>query len=211
MIYLILLITIIITLCSIYLNTSKKKKSKNFYIFFLISIPTILIYMTKGNIQSFTYEQQLNRYIESLTSNPDGIEEIDPQLMISFLEKKLKKEPRDINGWLILTRTCVISGYYQKADMHYKSALKNFPENENLLLEYSILKKNTKQTKSALNYLIKLKNFYPNNLKARELIIDILFENSREKIALKEIKELFNIRKNDSEYIKKIKERYNLK
>lgn len=211
MIYLILLITIIITLCSIYLNTSKKKKSKNFYIFFLISIPTILIYMTKGNIQTFTYEQELNRYIESLTSNPDGIEEIDPQLMISFLEKKLKKEPRDINGWLILTRTCVISGYYQKADMHYKSALKNFPENENLLLEYSILKKNTKQTKSALNYLIKLKNFYPNNLKARELIIDILFENSREKIALKEIKELFNIRKNDSEYIKKIKERYNLK
>jgi cytochrome c-type biogenesis protein CcmH/NrfG len=167
--------------------------------------------MTKGNIQTFTYEQELNRYIESLTSNPDGIEEIDPQLMISFLEKKLKKEPRDINGWLILTRTCVISGYYQKADMHYKSALKNFPENENLLLEYSILKKNTKQTKSALNYLIKLKNFYPNNLKARELIIDILFENSREKIALKEIKELFNIRKNDSEYIKKIKERYNLK
>ena len=171
----------------------------------------MLIYVTKGNIQTFTYDQKLNSYIESLLNNPDGIEEIDPQLMISFLEKKLRKKPKDIDGWLILARTCVISGHYQKADMHYKSALKIFPQNENLLLEYSILKKNTKQTKSALNYLMKLKNFYPNNLKGRELIIEILFENSNEIIALKEIKELLNLRKNDSEYIKKIKEKYNLK
>ena len=211
MIYLILLITTIITLCSVYLNKSKKKKSKTFYIFIFISIPTMLIYVTKGNIQTFTYDQKLNSYIESLLNNPDGIEEIDPQLMISFLEKKLRKKPKDIDGWLILARTCVISGHYQKADMHYKSALKIFPQNENLLLEYSILKKNTKQTKSALNYLMKLKNFYPNNLKGRELIIEILLENSYEVKAFKEIKELLNLKKNDSEYIKKIKEKYNLK
>ena len=69
--------------------------------------------------------------------------------MITFLENKLNEDPNDIEGWLILARTSVISGYFQK-ETHYKSALKYFPDNENALLEYSILKKNTNQTESAM-------------------------------------------------------------
>ena len=101
-----------------------------------------------------------------------------------------------------MARTCVIGGFYQKADLHYKTALKNFPNNKNLLLEYSILKKNTNQTKSAMYYLLKVKSLYPKDEKARELIIDILLKNNKEKAAEKEINELFILKNEDENYLK---------
>ena len=104
----------------------------------------------------------------------------------------------------------MISGHYQKADMHYKNALKFFPKNENILLEYSILKKNTNQTESAIKHLIKLKSLYPNNTKAREIIIEI-YQNLSNKIeAEREIKELLQLKEQDGEYIKIIKKKFNL-
>ena len=54
-----------------------------------------------------------------------------PTTLITFLEKKLEKEPNDLQGWLILSRTCVLSGHYQKADKYYQIALELFPNNEN--------------------------------------------------------------------------------
>ena len=77
-------------------------------------------------------------------------------------EKKLKKEPNDLQGWLILSRTCVLSGHYQKADKYYKNALELFPKNENILLEIALLKKKTNQTESAEKYLNKLEAMLPN-------------------------------------------------
>ena len=173
-IFLILTLLIIIAI-SYYLMPSIKNK---LILFTSLIIVTPIGYILKGSFESFTFNEENNKIIEDIIISKENIDELDPNRLILYLESKLNKNPKDLQGWLILARTCVISGHYQKADMHYKSALKNFPENENLLLEYSILKKNTKQTKSALNYLMKLKNFYPNNLKGRELIIEILFENS---------------------------------
>ncbi len=209
MIFLTILAFLIITFCSIYIRKSDKRFTGSFLIFIFISVSTLIIYMNKGNMQTFTFDNSLNTKIESILNNPNSLEEMDPKLMITFLEKKLKKQPRDIDGWLILARTCVISGHYQKADLHYKSALKIFPENENLLLEYAILKKNTNQTKSSLKYLTRLKGIYPENLKAREIIIEIFFNNLKEQEALNEMKELFKMKKEDPEYISSIKKNIN--
>ena len=94
--------------------------------------------------------------------------------------------------------------------MHYKNILEIFPKNENALLEYSILKKNTNQTQSALKILFQLKKFFPKNTQGRHLIIEIFNENGDNEIANKEIQELLELQKGDKESLKKIKEKYNL-
>ena len=94
------------------------------------------------------------------------------------------------------------SGYYQKADLHYKTALKVFPYNENLLLEYSILQKNANQTNSAIQQLLTLKERFPYNIKARELLIDIFIKKTDLFNAETEINELLKLKENDLQYIK---------
>ena len=211
MILFFIFIFLIIAFCSIYLNKSKTNFKFTFLIFFFLSVPTVFIYLKKGGIETFTFEEKLNDIIEDVINKTKNINEVDPKLMITFLEKKLIEDPNDIEGWLILARTSVISGYFQKGDMHYKSALKYFPDNENALLEYSILKKNTNQTESAMKLLLRLKEINPKNIKAREMIIEILFKNSKKKQALKEIKKLLEIKKEDSVFINNLKKKYNLK
>jgi len=206
----ILIIFLLILLCTFYLIKNKQDKKKFSFIFLFLTIPTFSTYLFKGSVESFFFEDNLNKKIKNLFEEPEKLNEIQPELVIIYLEKKLKKKPEDIEGWMILTRTCVLSGYYQKADLHYKEGLKNFPYNENLLLEYSILQKNTNQTKSAIKNLIVLKKKFPANVKARELIVDLFIRNSEPLNAKREINELIELKKNDSQYIQKIKKKYSL-
>ena len=104
-----------------------------------------------------------------------------------------------------------MTGYYQKADAYYKKALTYFPDNENVLIEYSILKKNTNQTKSAKELLIMLKELFPENVKGREILIEILISNLNYNLAKKEIEELKELKKDDIKYIEEIKEKFNFK
>ena len=151
------IIFIVILFATLYLIKNKQDKRKFSFLFLFFTFSTFSIYFFKGNIESFFYEDNLRKKIENLFSENEKLVDIKPELVILYLEKKLKKNPEDIQGWLILTRTCVLSGYHQKASQHYKSALKSFPQDENLLLEYSILLKNTNQTKAAMKHLSILK------------------------------------------------------
>ena len=196
--------------CTIYLINNKKRKKRFVYLFLFLTIPTFVIYFFKGNIESFSFEDNLKKEIKNLFKDPEKLANIQPESIIIYLEKKLKKNPEDLQGWMILTRTCVLSGYYQKADLHYKTALEVFPYNENLLLEYSILQKNTNKTNSAIQQLLILKEKFPNNTKARELLIDILIKKTELFNAKTEINELLKLKEDDSLYIKKIREKYSL-
>lgn len=204
------LILVVIILCSLYLNKFNKRTIGFLLIMSLISFPTIIIYLAKGNMESYSFEDKLNQIIGEGINDPQKFKDIDPKLLIIFLEKKLKKNPQDLEGWLILSRTCVMSGHYQKADKYYHTALQLFPTNENILLEISLLKKNTNQTKSAKNYLYKLKNLYPQNIIAREMLIEIFMNNSLRNEATEEFNQLRIIKKKDEEYIKSIRRKYNL-
>ena len=136
-----ILFLIIIILSVLYLNKFKKKTLGFFLVFLLITIPTTIIYLSKGNIETFFFEEEINKIVQEAINDPENFKNINPQVLIIFLEKKLKKEPNDLQGWLILSRTCVLSGHYQKADKYYKNALELFPKNENILLEIALLKK----------------------------------------------------------------------
>ena len=161
-----------------------------FLVFLLITIPTTIIYLSKGNLETFVFEEKINNIVQEGINDPEKFKSISPQILITFLEKKLKKEPNDLQGWLILSRTCVLSGHYQKADKYYKNALELFPKNENILLEIALLKKKTNQTESAEKYLKRLKNLYPSNIQARELLIEIFTNNYMQMKAINEYKEL---------------------
>ena len=47
--------------------------------------------------------------------------------VIVFLERKLDENPKDIDAWLVLARTCLITGHIQKSELYYFKALKYFP------------------------------------------------------------------------------------
>ena len=201
---------IIVTLSALYLNQYKKKTFGFFLIFLLTVIPTTIIYLFKGNLETFSFEEKINNIVQEGINNPEKFKNISPEVLITFLEKKLEKEPNDLQGWLILSRTCVLSGHYQKADKYYQIALELFPNNENILLEIALLKKNTNQTESAEKYLNKLKNVYPSNIKARELLIEIFTNNNMKIKAREEFNELNIINKGKREYLESIKKKYNL-
>ena len=85
--------------------------------------------------------------------------------------------------------------YNQKADLYYKKSLEYFPDDQQILYEYSILKKNTDQFDSALKLLFKIKKLDPLNLEARKLILEIFRDtNQLEKLN----KEIIQIEKNKS-------------
>ena len=77
-------------------------------------------------------------------------------------------------------------------------------------LKLLCLKKKTNQTESAEKYLNRLKNLYPSNIKARELLIEIFTNNYMQMKAMNEYKELAIIKKGEKEYLEIIKKKYNL-
>ena len=140
-----------------YLNKFQRKTFGFFLVFLLITIPTTIIYFSEGNLETFFFEEKINKIVQEGIKDPENFKNISPQVLIIFLEKKLKKEPDDLEGWLILSRTCVLSGNYQKADKYYKNALELFPENENILLEIALLKKKNQSNRERRKISLQIK------------------------------------------------------
>ena len=150
------LFCLIIMLFSIFLYNPKVSKKKFFLTFLSISFSASLIYFLKGNKEAFFFENLVNEEINKLTDDPKSLTEINPQKIIFFLESKLEENPLDLEGWKLLARTCFMTGYTQKAEVHYTKALKYFPSNESLIYEYAVLKKNTDKIQGALKLLKKV-------------------------------------------------------
>ena len=154
---------------SIFLYNPKVSK-KNFFLTFLsISFSALLIYFFKGNKEAFFFENLVNEEINKLTDDPKSLTEINPQKIIFFLESKLEENPLDLDGWKLLARTCFMTGYTQKAEVHYTKALKHFPSNESLIYEYAVLKKNTDKFQGALNLLKKVDDHTENTNSMKDI------------------------------------------
>ena len=95
-------------------------------LFTSLIIVTFIGYMLKGSFESFTFDEENNKIIENIIISKEKIDELDPNRLIIYLENKLNKNPKDLQGWLILARTCNLSGYLQKADLYFKKGLKNY-------------------------------------------------------------------------------------
>lgn len=205
-IFLILTLLIIIAI-SYYLMQSIKNR---LMLFTSLIILTPIGYILKGSFESFTFNEENNKIIEDIIISKENVNELDPNRLILYLESKLNKNPKDLQGWLILARTCSLSGYLQKADLYFKKGLNFFPYDEDLLFEYSLLKKNTNQFKSALEILSKLKVISPTNIFARELIIDILITINNKQLAQKEWNEMVKSKNFDNNKLFEIRDKFEL-
>ena len=202
-----ILILLIIIAISYYLMPTTKSR---LILFISLIIATPIGYILKGSFESFSFNEENNKIIEDIIVSKEKIDELDPNRLILYLENKLNKNPKDLQGWLILARTCRLSGYLQKADLYFKKGLKLFPYDENLLLEYSLLKKNTNQFRSALEILSKLKVISPTNIFARELIIDILITIKNKQLAQKEWNEMMESKQFDNKKLIEIRNKFQL-
>ena len=205
-IFLILTLLIIIAI-SYYLMPSIKNR---LILFTCLITLTPIGYILKGSFESFTFNEENNKIIEDIIISKENIDKLDPNRLILYLESKLNKNPKDLQGWLILARTCSLSGYLQKADLYFKKGLNFFPYDEDLLFEYSLLKKNTNQFKSALEILSKLKVISPTNIFARELIIDILITINNKQLAQKEWNEMVKSKNFDNNKLLEIRDKFEL-
>ena len=184
------LATSIIFFSIFYLFKFSKNKKLFLFCFTFVFFLSFSIYYLKGNKSSFSYNIELEKEIKEFIKNPDDFTNIDPKKIIFFLENQLKKKPIDFDGWLLLARTCFISGHFQKADLYYSSALKYFPRNETILYELAMLRKNANQFISALSILEKIYKINPKNLDSIKLNLEILKIIKNEKLLNAKIERL---------------------
>ena len=169
-------------LFSTYLIPFKKRKIFLLFTIFLFTL-TLCIYFFKSDLGIIDYQKKIE-------SDLKESEEIDPKKLISFLEFKLSKEPKDLDGWLILSRTCLISGYIQKADLYYKKSISHFPENLDLLKEVAQFNIKNGQPKEAINFLLKIKKLEPENNDNNIMLSNTFIIVKDFDMAKKEFKEL---------------------
>ena len=188
---------LISTLLVIFLLRSSIFSKKVLITSISISILTATIYIFKSDLKSFTY-------LNDLKNNIEQGNDINANEVIIFLEKKLNKNPKDIDAWLVLARTCLITGHIQKSELYYFKALKYFPENQDLLLETAILKKSNFDFKNAIIYVNKLLNLYPENIPAKMLYIELMLHTGQLKKANRSLNELSSETELDSSWLEKL-------
>ena len=111
---------------------------------------------------------------------------------------------------MLLARACFISGHFQKADLYYNTALKFFPNNEVILYELAMLRKNTNQLMSALSILEKIYQINPRNLDSIKLNLEILKKINNKKLLNAKINKLKKENLLKNEEINFILEKMNL-
>ncbi len=187
MTYFLIITFFIIFIISVYLMNPKNEKKKFFFFLVLISSLSFTTYFFIGNINSFFFEMEIENEIQYLIKNPEQLSQTNPQKIIFYLESKLRDNPNDLEGWKLLARTCLITGYNQKAELHYTNALKHFPSNDSILFEYAVLKKNTNQINSALKLLNKVDILKTKNINLISLFFDLLVTTKNSDILSKKM------------------------
>lgn len=188
---------LISTLIVYFLFGLKLVKTKAIFFSLLLTVITGIIYTFKSNLKSFTYMDDLNKnIIEGKGINPNEV--------IIFLENKLNKNPKDLDAWLVLARTCLITGHIQKSELYYNKGLKYFPRSEDLLLESAILKKSNFDYLNSLKFIKRLLNINSKNVAARMLYVELMLITGELKKAEQKLRELSQDIEIDSDWLQKL-------
>tara|TARA_B100001027_G_scaffold205420_1_gene168266 strand:- start:205 stop:822 length:618 start_codon:yes stop_codon:yes gene_type:complete len=164
---------------------------------FFISL-TILLSFGLGAYISFGDHKFVN-IIDVLYDDLKKDQTNDPRKLVIFLETKLAKDPYDIEGWLILARTCLITGNIQKAELYYSKARKYFPTNSDLLFETALLKINIGQIDKSLKFLLEAHELNSKSIKIKEHLIKTYLKLGKKNDAFLIFEDL---KKNQSSYEK---------
>ena len=156
------------------------------------------IYNFKGNIDIFDYASSLETDLKNST-------ELDPIKLILFLEKKLAENPEDLEGWKILARTCMLTGYVQKANKYYLKAIDLIPNDIELLSEYAFFKRNNNKLSESIIISERINLINPEDIDNLVFLTQLYSEtNNTEKF--EELIEILKSKNIDSQIIKELKE-----
>tara|TARA_E500000178_G_scaffold197085_1_gene195156 strand:+ start:879 stop:1520 length:642 start_codon:yes stop_codon:yes gene_type:complete len=200
----------ILIISTFFLFKFSLKKWSFFFYFTYILISSGVLYLLKGNLDSFSYDYKLDKEVQGMLSDPEKFASIEPKKIIYFLENKLKKKSDDLDGWMLLARTCFLSGHIQKAELYYNQAIKYFPNNVNVLYELAMLRKNTNQLQSASNVLEKIYKIDSLHLSSIKLHLNILKSLKNKKNLSDKIKKLKNNNNLDKNWLKNVFTELNL-
>ena len=142
--------------------------------------------------------------MDDLNKNITEGKGINPNEVIIFLENKLNKNPKDLDAWLVLARTCLITGHIQKSELYYNKGLKYFPRSEDLLLESAILKKSNFDYLNSLKFIKRLLNINSKNIAARMLYVELMLITGELKKAEQKLRELSQDIEIDSDWLQKL-------
>lgn len=183
--------------------------SLNFYIFKNNKKKFIIGLFLTVSILFFTYNFKSNigifDYASSLEIDLKNSSELDPIKLILFLEKKLSENPEDLEGWKILARTCMLTGYVQKANKYYLKAIDLIPKDIELLSEYAFFKRNNNKLSESIIISERINLINPEDIDNLVFLTQLYSEtNNTEKF--EELIEILKSKNIDSQIIKELKE-----
>ena len=182
--------------------------SLNFYIFKNNKKKFIVGLFLTVSILFFTYNFKSNigifDYASSLEIDLKNSSELDPIKLILFLEKKLSENPEDLEGWKILARTCMLTGYVQKANKYYLKAIDLIPKDIELLSEYAFFKRNNNKLSESIIISERINLINPEDIDNLVFLTQLYSEtNNTEKF--EELIEILKSKNIDSQIIKELK------
>ena len=177
-----------------------KSNKKEFLVGLFLTVSILFsIYNFKGNIGIFDFASSLEIDLKNSS-------ELDPIKLILFLEKKLSENPEDLEGWKILARTCMLTGYVQKANKYYLKAIDLIPKNIELLSEYAFFKRNSNKLSESIIISERINLINPENID-NLIFLTQLYSETDNKEKFEELIEILKSKNIDSKIIKELKEK----
>ena len=194
-VYFILISIILCVSLNFYIFKNNKKK---FIIGLFLTVSILFFtYNFKSNIDIFDYASSLEIDLKNSS-------ELDPIKLILFLEKKLSENPEDLEGWKILARTCMLTGYVQKANKYYLKAIDLIPKDIELLSEYAFFKRNNNKLSESIIISERINLINPEDIDNLVFLTQLYSEtNNTEKF--EELIEILKSKNIDSQIIKELK------
>lgn len=104
-----------------------------------VPLAAVSLYMVVGDSRGLLPQSQLASatqfHSEEMTGMPPGHSEI--KSMVDSLVARLKENPDDIEGWVMLGRTYAIMGRFEEATMTYAKLNEMIPDSAQLLSDYA--------------------------------------------------------------------------
>ena len=179
-------------------NPIKQLKRFSFF-FFILSIFSLFVYFTKGKLSIFNYDRILKE--DLLTS-----ETVDPKKLIIFLERNLDYNSDKLDDFLILARSYVFNGYIQKANSLYLKCLEIFPNNEELMLEVAIFKRQNNEDKFAISLFERVYELNPQNINNISNYLESILQIEGKSAVIEKIKQFEKDGHLEKKFINKVLE-----
>jgi cytochrome c-type biogenesis protein CcmH len=98
----------------------------------IITVPllSVSIYLSVGNYEAINLSNNQTQ-VNSSTSHPSMNE------LVERLAERMRNNPNDVEGWLMLGRSALVLGQQQRAMEAYAQALNLEPKNPDVLLDYA--------------------------------------------------------------------------